>query len=97
MAPKTAKVELSEAIGINISFTATDDVPLVVARALHESDLKAGAWGALETDRVRDEVKRIKSRLARDAVPKMTLERLRHTDGDGEIEGWLRRIAKMLS
>lgn len=84
--------------GIAVAFTDTCDVPLIVAKLLHESAVGAKPWDQVLANpkEVGDKVNRAKKRLNRDAAAKMTAFRLTARDVDGEIAGWLKRIHAML-
>lgn len=83
---------------IAVTFTDTCDVPLIVAKAVHESSESSKTWTDIVADEkeLRDKVSRAKKRLNRDAAARMTAERLAQKDAAGEISGWLRRIHSML-
>jgi len=85
--------------GIIVTFTDTCDVPLIVAKMVHEAHVGAKPWAMVEADgkELADKTSRTKKRLNRDAASKMTATRLAQQDAGGEIEGWLRRIHSMLA
>lgn len=84
--------------GVNVTFTDTCDLPLIVAKAVHESSCSAKPWIDVLTDAkdLADKVNRAKKRLNRDAAARMSLERLAQSDTGGEIAGWLKRVHAML-
>ena len=79
-------------------FTDTCDVPLIVAKLIHESAIGAKPWAEVLTNEkdVADKVNRAKKRLNRDAAAKMTAPRLTERDQNGEIILWLKKIHAML-
>jgi len=83
-----------EAGGIEVTFGDFDDVGEAVAHAtFHQNEL--GSWVSLSRRarrRLRDKAKKW---LNRDAVDRMTPERLAERDPDGEVIGWLRTIADL--
>lgn len=105
----TAKRELenylhSDAIaegmpGVAVTFTDKCDVPLIVAKSIHEMSDSTKLWADVLADakELGDKVNRAKKRLNRDAAAKMTAIRLAQSDNLGEIAGWLRRIHAMLA
>jgi len=84
--------------GIVIGFTAECDVPLKVVEAVHGKSESLKSWAEVLADKhaLDKKISNAKKRLNRDAVSKMTPERLAHVDAAGEISGWLRRIHYML-
>lgn len=85
--------------GISITFTDTCDVPLIVAKSVHEAHAGSKPWATVEADHkeLAEKTSKAKKRLNRDAAAKMTTARLAQQDTAGEIEGWLRRIHAMLA
>jgi hypothetical protein len=84
--------------GITVTFTDTCDVPLIVAKSVHESSGSAKPWTDVLADPkdLGDKVNRAKKRLNRDAAAKMTAARFAQSDAMGEITGWLTKIHAML-
>ncbi|SDD17321.1 Predicted ATP-dependent endonuclease of the OLD family, contains P-loop ATPase and TOPRIM domains [Cupriavidus sp. YR651] len=85
--------------GIAITFTDACDVPLIVAKAVHESSGSLKPWENVLADpkELSDKISRAKKRLNRDAAAKMTPLRLAHSDALGEVSSWLRSIHAMLA
>ena len=77
-------------------FETFDDVPALVAEAVHQVH-GDGEWRQLSESKRVEKEKRAKRMLNGHAVAKMTVARLAETDPDGEVEGWLREIGKMLA
>lgn len=101
----TSKLELENylhpdaiqtALNCTVAFGDNDDVPALVAKAVHEGSVGAQPWVSLQPDRVAEKVKRAKRRLNDDAAAEMTLEQLRERDPNSELEGWLRRLGALL-
>jgi len=84
--------------GIVVAFTGTCDLPLIVAKAVHEASVGAKPWAEVLADDkdLRNKISQAKKRLNRDAADKMTSDRLAQSDVGGEVLGWLKRIHAML-
>ena len=86
--------------GIAVAFTGTCDVPLIVAKAVHEASPAGKPWADvlanLDKKELSNKVNQVKKRLNRDAAARMTLSRLADSDDSGEVCGWLTRIHSML-
>jgi len=83
-----------EACGIEIAFGDFDDVAETAARTTFSQN-ERGSWESLSRRarrRLRDKAKKW---LNRDAVDRMTPERLAERDSAGEVIGWLRAIAEL--
>jgi putative ATP-dependent endonuclease of the OLD family len=90
---------ISEGLGgIAVTFTDACDLPLTVAKAVHESSGSLKAWAdvLLNEKELADKVSRAKKRLNSEAAARMTFARLAERDPHGEISGWLTRISAML-
>jgi hypothetical protein len=87
---------ISEALGVTVAFGDEDDVPAIVAEKMHVSNGGAGAWTSLDKDKQKSKEDRAKQRLNKEAVAKMTIERIAAQDAKGEIRGWLAAIDGML-
>lgn len=85
---------IAEAVGVRVTFGPTDDVPLLVAQALHQTNVQAKPWEQVsEKDRAK-KISWAKKRLNHEGAARMTIARLAESDPDGEIAGWFRRIAE---
>lgn len=84
---------------IQINVTDTCDVPLIVAKAVHELSFSHKPWTEVLKDakELKQKVSLAKKRLNRDAAAKMTCDRIAERDPDGEILGWLSKIHDMLT
>jgi len=95
-----AIVEAYAANGLDIEvagpFAPFDDVPLIVAQAVHMAS-GDGAWGELSEEKRRRKESRAKAILNNAAVSRMTADRLAQTDPDRDIRGWFASIAGMLA
>jgi hypothetical protein len=80
--------------GVEIAFGDFDDVAETAAKATFNQN-ERGCWESVSRRarrRLRDKAKKW---LNRDAVDRMTPERLAERDPDGEVFGWLRAIAEL--
>jgi putative ATP-dependent endonuclease of OLD family len=83
--------------GIEVEFGDDDDVPEIVARQCYKRSVGEPAWEEL-TGRARKRCReRAKRWLNREAVDRMTPERLAERDQVGEVRGWLRAMADLTS
>lgn len=84
--------------GIVVTFADTCDVPLIVAKSVHESSGSTKPWVDVLADakELSGKISRAKKRLNRDAAAKMTSARLAQSDGNGEVLGWLKKVHSML-
>ena len=74
-----------------------DDVPLMLAEALHTSDLAAPPWPTVQKDKRKDKSSAAKKRLNTECVSKMTPLLLASSDPQGEIVSWLRHMASAIN
>jgi putative ATP-dependent endonuclease of OLD family len=84
-------------IAINFAggFADFDDVPAIVAEAVHNTN-GGGLWADVPDDTRRKKVRNAKSCLNGLAVSKMTVARLAASDPQDEIRGWLRQIRMLM-
>ena len=83
--------------GIDIPISDDADVPMVVARALHEASSQSPyTWEELSEAKQKKKAKNVKRRLWNEALDRMTLDQLQNCDPNGEVEGWFRRITATL-
>ncbi len=78
--------------GINLNlatFGDYDDVPLIVAQAVHSAQ-SPNPWPAADVEKCKRKVSRAKARLNDGAMRFMTEARLKQTDPAGEILSWLK-------
>jgi len=87
--------EAYEASGITIalpdSFGSFDDVPMIVAQAVHEVNGEE-KWGNIEREKQQRKESRAKKVINDAAARNMTAERLSEVDPDDEIIGWMKVI-----
>ena len=84
--------------GIIVAYTDTCDVPLIVAKTIHDSSGSQKPWADVLSDHktLADKVSRAKRRLNREAAAKMSIDRLKQIDPANEIIDALKRIRSML-
>lgn len=89
---------IERALGIAVQFGNEDDVPLLVAKALHEKngDPGKGVWKEDDEDWVRSKCSRAKERLNDESVSAMTYEEWVEIDQGREIEQWLKAIGERI-
>jgi predicted ATPase len=88
---------IKDALGIDVKFTPDDDVPICVAKALHDKNGSDKKWDELIDDERKRKEGKAKKRLNSDATAKMTLPRLKEIDPNNEVIGWFKTIAKLAS
>lgn len=74
-----------------------DDVPEMLAEALHVADANAPAWNTVPQDKRKEKASRAKRRLNKECADQMTVARLAQTDPQGEITTWLKAIGEKLA
>lgn len=85
------------ALNIDLDFDDGDDVPMLVAKAIHEAAPEARPWREVDEESVKKKISRAKRRLCGEAAAQLTTEMLQERDPDGEMEGWFRRIAEAVA
>jgi predicted ATPase len=88
---------VQDTLGIRITFDDDDDVPLMVARAIHEASESQKPWNEVEDKKQKGKISKAKRRLCCEVVAQMSGEQLKECDQAGEIEGWLNKITQALS
>lgn len=86
---------VQKVLDIDVAFADDDNVAESVAVATLER--RGADWHNLSSRSQRKLRERAKQRLHRLVVPQMTVELLAERDPDGEVEGWLRTIATLLT
>ncbi len=86
---------VSASIGVNPAFGDFDDVPDLVAEAIHNAGGGQAAWNILDTDTKRKKVSRAKRRLNNEAVAAMTPALLTAIDPQDDVRGWLAEIRRL--
>jgi len=70
-------------------FLDFDDIPLIVAKHLHEISESTKIWKDMSQEKQKQKMSRVKKRLNEDAVKLMTYEQYCEVDSAKEIENWL--------
>ena len=83
-------------IQLTENFQAFDDVPVMVAKAVHDASQSTVDWEDLDEKKRDKKESKAKKRLNRAAVSNMTKVRLDSADPDGEVLTWLREISRHL-
>ncbi len=92
--PEAIKAVRSE---VDIQFSDYDDVPLLVAKALHENSESEMAWDDLSDEKKGKKISREKQWLNSDAVAMMTPTLLSTRDAAEDAIGWLRKIGEFIN
>jgi putative ATP-dependent endonuclease of the OLD family len=74
-----------------------DDVPMMLAEALHSADPAAPSWSTLPHEKQKEKAGRAKRRLNQECADNMTAALLAESDPAGEIAGWLTAIGATLT
>jgi len=83
---------------INVIFEPFDDVPSLVAKAIHDaSENRTQNWDELEAKKRKDKESQAKRWLNTQAVSKMNGELLTEMDPDGEVRKWLDLIKEKIN
>jgi hypothetical protein len=82
--------------GININFTDTDDVPLLVAQAIHANAPEGTPW-PVDEKKIREKTSRAKKRLNYEVAPLMTLNHITEIDTNNDILTWLAEINERIN
>ncbi len=88
---------ISEARSIAVEFADFDDVPALVARAVHEASETVKPWDEVSDQDRKKKESRAKTWLNSEAAGRMTPARLKQTDPNDEVRGWLATIASHMS
>lgn len=82
---------------VDITFGDFDDVPNLVAKAVHEASNSKIGWDELDEEKKRKKMSKSKVWLNHKAVRSMTPEMLNEIDQNDEVRNWLRKIKVMMS
>jgi hypothetical protein len=86
---------IAEAQHVTVTFGPKDDVPMLVAKALHEAHPGTKPWDQVDDKAKGKKVSHAKKRLCDEAAAKMNLARLAVSDPNAEIEQWLKKITEL--
>ena len=94
---KQAYSDFNIDIQINQNFGPFDDVPVGVARMVHEASASPYQWDQLDDDKKEEKERRAKRILNSMAAKHMTQEFLAEIDTDGDLLDWFREIRELLA
>ncbi len=86
---------IAASLGVNIAYTDFDDVPDMVAEAIHTAGGGQDPWNVLDEEKKRKKVSRAKRRLNTEAVAAMTPALLTAIDAQNDVRGWLTEIRRL--
>ncbi len=81
---------------VNISFGGFDNVPLKVAKEIHNNSESQKTWDELSGEKKDRKKSQVKKWLNTKAVEKMNPILLNSIDPKGEVKSWLTRIANLI-
>jgi predicted ATPase len=78
---------------------AFEDVPLLLAQAVHEASKSGQPWAGVlaDTGKLAKKVSKAKTRLCKEFASKMTRDHLNKIDTNNEVRTWLAEIGKALN
>lgn len=88
---------IKQIMNIDVEFDDFDDVPLIVAKALHEKDPNSKPWEQLDDKKIKKKVSSVKKRLSSEVVPAMTYDLLCKQDTNKIFEKLLTEIKMLCS
>jgi len=91
------KEAIRKVLGIDVEVTGDTDVPMAVARAIHELDENASPWEELNDDKKKKKEGRAKQRLNSEVAAIMDLEMLKERGALDELRVWFQSIKQHLS
>lgn len=83
-------------LSLTCNYENFDDVPNLVAQAVHEASESPNAWDDLDDEKRGQKEGKAKKRLNRGAINYMTSAHLSHIDPKDEVRTWLRKISACL-
>ncbi|MEZ8056081.1 ATP-binding protein [Vibrio atlanticus] len=82
------------ALSLDSNYSSFDDVPTLVAIAVHEASESTKLWDELNDKKRGQKESKAKKKLNREALSCMTPARLTQVDPEGEVRLWLREISQ---
>jgi hypothetical protein len=79
-----------------VLFGDFDDVPLIVAKAIHESSDSDIPWDEVTPKKKSEKSRKAKIWLNQKAVLAMTPDMLNEIDPNGDVVGWFDEISRMI-
>lgn len=90
------KAVIQDVLGVEAEVSDESDVPLDVARAVHEKSESETRWEDLPEERKSKKVGQAKRRLNHEVAPTMTADLLKELDAYEEIRSWAQTIRAIL-
>lgn len=87
---------IAAAQGMDVSFGDFDNVPGLVARAVHEQSESSNPWSSVDSDDRKKKESRAKRWLNTEAAARMTPQMLDQRDPEGDVRRWLAAIGEYL-
>ncbi len=82
---------------VRVSYGDFDDVPALVAKAIHESSASEIAWEDVSEKKLNEKFRKAKLWLNSEATLAMTPDMLADRDPDGEVLDWFNNISSLIS
>lgn len=82
---------------VTVNFEDFDDVPVLVAKKVHELSESEKSWDEVTEKKQKEKVRQAKLWLNSEATLKMTPEMLAERDPAGEVLGWFDNISSMMA
>lgn len=86
---------VAASLGVNLSYGDFDDVPDIVAAAIHSAGGGQDPWNVLDKEKKRKKVSRAKRRLNTEAAAAMTPALLNAIDPQNDVRAWLTEIRRL--
>lgn len=87
---------IREVLDVEVEISDDNDVPEMVARAIHEREKGTERWEQLSDEKRKKKEGRAKHRLNNEVAAAMTVERLRERNALDEIRSWLSAIKEVI-
>ncbi len=81
---------------VDISFGDYDDVPLLVAKAIHEASESDKLWDSVSDKKKAEKMSKAKARLNTEAIRCMNPDMLAEKDPNNDVLSWFEQIAEFL-
>ncbi len=89
---------IESALGLDeISFGDFDDVPCLVAKAIHENSESDKSWDVVTEKNKEDKMRKAKSRLNTEVIRHMNYDMLAERDSDGDVLSWFNQIREFVN
>ena len=88
---------IQNVLGVTVSFEDDDDVPMIVAKAVHEASESPKSWDEVDSDKQERKESQAKRRLCHDVAAATTIEQLNERDPSGELGEWFEQILRRLT